>query len=419
MGFGDFPSYQEEYAKSLINGIYEFSYLVYGNGYLYAASSFNIGGIYKVTIDYSKSVTPESRITLLTNLGDPTNNHVTCIAYYNNYLYASVWNETSKTVIYKVNVTTGSYTSFIKINDSTTNSYQAKGIKIYNNFLYISFYANQNYQGIYKFNMNDDNTNILSVSNNLFISKSIYDVNKMNSGYIEIDNDGNLYLTNYGIAKFDNKGSLIKSDFATAGIFTILLYKNNFFCTRYNVTINQYNIDGSYITNNFAQAVGGTTYKNYGGGIAFDNDGNFYIAQSGNPSIGRILAKDLPPWPTPIPTTPVPTKSLISEDYTFITSLRVPASKGDTKIYVKDDSKFKIGDTIQIGSSDITIAKVIGFGSLILDTPLKFDYSSNVPVGIMKDQINSNNYTIYIIIAVVVVIIICSSSSLLILKSEK
>jgi hypothetical protein len=99
---------------------------------------------------------------------------------------------------------------------------------------------------------------------------------------------------------------------------------------------------------------------------------------------------------------------LISENYTFITSLKLPASKGDTKIYVEDDSKFKIGDSIQIGTSDITIAKVIGFGSLILDTPLKFDYSGNIPVAIMKENntIKSNDYIIYIVISIIVFIII-------------
>jgi len=114
--------------------------------------------------------------------------------------------------------------------------------------------------------------------------------------------------------------------------------------------------------------------------------------------------------------TPVP---LISENYTFITSLRVPASKGDTKIYVEDDSKFKIGDVIQIGTSDITIAKVIGFGSLLLDTPLKFDYNGKVPVGIIAAEDNKKpiDYTIYIIIAVIIVIIICSSSLLIINKN--
>jgi hypothetical protein len=117
---------------------------------------------------------------------------------------------------------------------------------------------------------------------------------------------------------------------------------------------------------------------------------------------------------TQVPTTQVPTRQipitqevpLISENYTFITSLKLPASKGETKIYVEDDSKFKIGDSIQIGSDDITIAKVIGFGSLILDTPLKFNYSGNVPVGIIKDKTSSNNYTIYIIISIIVYTII-------------
>jgi hypothetical protein len=120
----------------------------------------------------------------------------------------------------------------------------------------------------------------------------------------------------------------------------------------------------------------------------------------------------------PITTTPVSTPNLESENYTFITSLRIPASKGDTKIYVDDDSKFQIGDLIQIGTINITIAKVIGFGSLILDTPLKFDYNGKVPVGIIgaEDQTKPIDYTIYIIIAVAVVIIICSSSSLMINK---
>jgi hypothetical protein len=112
---------------------------------------------------------------------------------------------------------------------------------------------------------------------------------------------------------------------------------------------------------------------------------------------------------TQIPTTQIPTTPkvpLISENYTFITSLKVPASKGETKIYVEDDSKFKIGDSIQIGTYDITIAKVIGFGSLILDTPLKFNYSGNVPVAIMKNAENSNNSTIHIIILIVFCIIL-------------
>jgi hypothetical protein len=111
------------------------------------------------------------------------------------------------------------------------------------------------------------------------------------------------------------------------------------------------------------------------------------------------------------PTTPVPKNSI------FITSLKIPASKGDTKIYVKDDSKFKIGDTIQIGTYNITIAKVTGFGSLILDTPLKFDYNADVPVEIIEDNLQKPiDYTIYIIIGIVIAIILCSSSSLIMLE---
>jgi hypothetical protein len=58
---------------------------------------------------------------------------------------------------------------------------------------------------------------------------------------------------------------------------------------------------------------------------------------------------------------------------------------------------------------------VIGFGSLILDTSLKFDYNGKVPVKIIEAEDKPIDYTIYIIIAVVVVIILCSSSSLAIL----
>jgi len=412
MTIGEVPNYQENYSQ-IAPGVGGFSYFVYGNGNLYVGSSWKIGGIYKASIEDSKI-----SVTLLSDLGDPVNNHVQCLVYYNGYLYASKWNDNSKTIIYKIDVKTGSYSSFIKIEDSSRSAYSAKGFKIYNNYLYVTVYYDYYiYQGIYKFNMNDDNTNIKLNNNNLFISNTVYNLNKINNGYIEIDNNGNLYLTNQCIVKFDKTGSLINPNFSTVKAIVIILYKNNLFCTTFNTnSIEQLNLDGVSITNNFGSAFGGDANNNAGGGIAFDEDGNLYLSQPGYPVISRILARYLPPWPTPAPPTSVPL--LISEDYTFITSLRVPASKGDTKIYVKDDSKFKIGDTIQIGSSDITIAKVIAFGSLVLDTPLKFNYSGNVPVGIMKDQTKPIDYTIYIIIAVIVVIIICSSSLLIMNKNK-
>jgi hypothetical protein len=57
MGFGDLQSFQENYAN--ISTVDNISYLVYGNGYLYASSSITNAGIYKISLDYSTSVTPE------------------------------------------------------------------------------------------------------------------------------------------------------------------------------------------------------------------------------------------------------------------------------------------------------------------------------------------------------------------------
>jgi hypothetical protein len=116
------------------------------------------------------------------------------------------------------------------------------------------------------------------------------------------------------------------------------------------------------------------------------------------------------------------TMPLISENYRFVTSLKIPANKGDTKIYVEDYSKFKIGDVIQIGTINITIAKVIGFGSLILDTPLKFDYNEKVPIGIITEEDNIKkpiDYTIYIIIAIIILISICCASIMIVKNFNK
>jgi beta-xylosidase len=65
----------------------------------------------------------------------------------------------------------------------------------------------------------------------------------------------------------------------------MILYKGYFYCTNsYQKSISQYKLNGDLVTDNYANAFGGTPNNlerpnaYLPGAIAFDKNGNFYIA---------------------------------------------------------------------------------------------------------------------------------------------
>jgi hypothetical protein len=117
----------------------------------------------------------------------------------------------------------------------------------------------------------------------LFTSNE-YQFSSSDNIFIAVDNNGNFYITDpyqESLLKFDNNGNLLQSNFIiTNNRYNNILFNNNFFYLS-NLNLNQiskYDINGTLITNNYA--TGGRTY--FGGGMAFDSNGNFYVSNETN-----------------------------------------------------------------------------------------------------------------------------------------
>lgn len=174
---------------------------------------------------------------------------------------------------YKVDINDGSYTIFSYIQNASNLS----GIVYYQNFLYVvAFYASV-FDGVYKIDISNGNNESLFTSNEYQFSSS-------DNIFIAVDNNGNFYITDpyqESLLKFDNNGNLLQSNFIiTNNRYNNILFNNNFFYLS-NLNLNQiskYDINGTLITNNYA--TGGRTY--FGGGMAFDSNGNFYVSNETN-----------------------------------------------------------------------------------------------------------------------------------------
>ena len=81
--------------------------------------------------------------------------------------------------------------------------------------------------------------------------------------------------------------------------------------------------------------------------------------------------------PTPI-VLPVATPIRVSTPECACSRLALPSLRGVTRIYVEDQTHFKVGKIIII--SELFMAQVIAFGSLVLDRPLDRDYPAGAPI---------------------------------------
>ena len=82
--------------------------------------------------------------------------------------------------------------------------------------------------------------------------------------------------------------------------------------------------------------------------------------------------------PTPI-VLPVATPIRVSTPECACSRLALPSLRGVTRIYVEDQTHFKLGKIITI--CELFMAQVIAFGSLVLDRPLDRDYPAGAPIG--------------------------------------
>ena len=95
---------------------------------------------------------------------------------------------------------------------------------------------------------------------------------------------------------------------------------------------------------------------------------------------------DVTPVHTPVqgvrdistPPLPVTTSTRVSTPECACSRLALPSLKGVTRIYVDDQTHFKVGKIIII--CELFMAQVIAFGSLILDRPLDRDYPAGSPI---------------------------------------
>ena len=81
--------------------------------------------------------------------------------------------------------------------------------------------------------------------------------------------------------------------------------------------------------------------------------------------------------PTPI-VLPVATPIRVSTPECACSRHALPSLKGVTRLYVEDQTHFKVGKIIII--SELFMAQVIAFGSLVLDRPLDRDYPAGAPI---------------------------------------
>lgn len=257
----------------------------------------------------------------LTNLGSSF--YISCITYYNFHLYAAVYsvlNDTS--YIYKVNITDGTSILFSNLGPGISTA----GIVYFQYYLYVVEFltVNNNFNGVYKVDLSNG-------VKTLFISPStITGIATNSNSYIQFEQNGYSYMTvSNSVLQFNSTGALISSTFINGSFGNILLFNNIFYLTKNTNQISQYNIDGTFITSNYA--TGGETYK--GGGIVCDVIGNFYLSNetngggSGNVTINVV--------PNPLICFKEDTKILTDKGYIPIQELR----KGDLVKTLKHDFK--------------------------------------------------------------------------------
>ena len=96
---------------------------------------------------------------------------------------------------------------------------------------------------------------------------------------------------------------------------------------------------------------------------------------------------DVTPGHTPVPSgrdiptqvvLPIATPIRVSNSECACSRLALPSLKGVTRIYVEDQTHFKVGKIIII--CELFMAQVIAFGSLVLDRPLDRDYPAAAPI---------------------------------------
>ena len=96
---------------------------------------------------------------------------------------------------------------------------------------------------------------------------------------------------------------------------------------------------------------------------------------------------DVTPVHTPVPSVrddstsvvlPVATPIRVSTPECACSRLAIPSLKGVTRIYVEDQTHFKVGKIIII--CELFMAQVIAFGSLVLDRPLDRDYPAGASI---------------------------------------
>ena len=80
----------------------------------------------------------------------------------------------------------------------------------------------------------------------------------------------------------------------------------------------------------------------------------------------------------PTPPLPVVTSTRVSTPECACSRLALPSLKGVTRIYVDDQTHFKVGKIIII--CELFMAQVIALGSLVLDRPLDRDYPAGSPI---------------------------------------
>ena len=95
---------------------------------------------------------------------------------------------------------------------------------------------------------------------------------------------------------------------------------------------------------------------------------------------------DVTPVHTPVPSVreintpvlPIATPNRVSTPECACSRLAIPSLKGVTRIYVEDQTHFKVGKIIII--CELFMAQVIAFGSLVLDRPLDRDYPAGASI---------------------------------------
>jgi sugar lactone lactonase YvrE len=238
---------------------------------LYVSSGFIAGGIsfniYKIdTLGNITKLTSNTNMTLTFN-GMFYNNS-------NNTLYITANNQN----IYTVNLSNNSLTILTTVSlppFSTSASLNGIfGIIIdTNNYLYVvlQFSLVPYYGYVYKINLTDLTTTTFLSSSSARLS------------YITMDTDNNFYITSSNpqtVLKYNSSGTLLNSTFINSVTFSSILFYNNylFFTNRNTNSISQYDLNGNVVSNSFA--TGGRTPT--GGGITFDNSGNFYVSNEYN-----------------------------------------------------------------------------------------------------------------------------------------